>query len=331
MDRVLIIAEAGVNHNGSMDMAKQLVDLAYDCGVDIVKFQTTKLEALVTKAAPMAEYQVNNTKQKTNQQEALKNVILSYDEHRELYQYCKEKGIEYLSTPFDIGSIHFLNDMVSFWKVPSGEITNYPYLREIGKTKKDVIMSTGMSTLEEIREAIGVLKKFGTPKITLLQCTTEYPAPIEEINLRAMKRMKEEFACEVGFSDHTEGIEVPLAAVAMGASVIEKHFTLDKTLPGLDHKASASPEELRQLVNGIRKVECALGSADKIVGFKEAKNKDVARKSIVAARDIKAGENFSEENLTTKRPGNGVSPMRWEEIIGTVANRNYKADEIIEL
>lgn len=331
MNRVLIIAEAGVNHNGSIALAKQLIDLAAESGVDIVKFQTAKLDSLVSKSAEMAEYQKNNIGQEKTQKEMLAELILTYDDFEELYEYCRAKNIEFLSTPFDIESIYFLDKMVSFWKVPSGEITNYPYLCEIGKTKKKVVLSTGMADMEEIESAIRVLKDNGTTEIVLLQCTTEYPAPIEEINLQAMKTLAEEFGCQVGYSDHTEGIEVPLAAVAMGATIIEKHFTLDKSLPGPDHKASASPEELRAMVKGIRKIEVALGDGVKKPGIIETRNRVVARKSIVARKNISKGEIFTEDNLTTKRPGNGISPMKWNEVIGKVAMQDFGEDEIIKI
>ena len=331
MDKVLIIAEAGVNHNGSLDMAKQLIDVAASCGVDIVKFQTARLDSLVSKCAAMADYQKNNIGQEKTQKEMLAELLLPFENFIILADYCKEKGVEFLSTPFDIDSINFLKDMVNVWKVPSGEITNYPYLREIGKTGKKVILSTGMSTMEEVEAAVKVLKQFGTKDIILLHCTTEYPAPYDQINLRAMNTMAEHFGLQVGYSDHTEGVEVSLAAVAMGAKVIEKHFTLDKTLPGPDHKASMSPDELRSLVVGIRKIEKALGDGEKRPTESEIKNKEVARKSIVAARDIAKGELLTEENLTTKRPGSGINPMRWDEVIGSVAVRDFEEDEIIEI
>ncbi|MBR3598508.1 MAG: N-acetylneuraminate synthase [Lachnospiraceae bacterium] len=331
MDKVLIIAEAGVNHNGSLDMAKQLIDVAASCGVDIVKFQTARLDSLVSKCAAMADYQKNNIGQEKTQKEMLAELLLPFEDFIILADYCKEKGVEFLSTPFDIDSINFLKDMVNVWKVPSGEITNYPYLREIGKTGKKVILSTGMSTMDEVEAAVKVLKQFGTKDIILLHCTTEYPAPYDQINLRAMNTMAEHFGLQVGYSDHTEGVEVSLAAVAMGAKVIEKHFTLDKTLPGPDHKASMSPEELKQLVVGIRKIEMALGDGEKRPTEAEEKNKSVVRKSIVAAKDIAKGDLLTEENLTTKRPGSGINPMRWDEVIGTITVRDFEEDEIIEI
>ena len=329
--KVMIIAEAGVNHNGSIELAKKLIDTAAEAGVDIVKFQTAKLDSLVSKNAVMADYQKNNIGEETSQKEMLSKLLLSFDDFKYLSEYCREKSIEFLSTPFDIESIYFLNDLVGFWKVPSGEITNYPYLCEIGKTKKPVVLSTGMAEMDEIEAAIEVLRDNGTEDITLLQCTTEYPAPIESVNLRVMDTFKDVFKCEVGYSDHTDGIEVPLAAVALGATVIEKHFTLDKNMPGPDHKASASPEELRALVSGIRNIEKALGSSQKTPCDVELKNRKVARKSIVAKKAICAGETFTEENITTKRPGSGISPMKWNDVIGKVACRNFDEDELIEL
>ncbi len=331
MPRTLIIAEAGVNHNGSLDMAKKLVDEAKRCGADIVKFQTAKLDALVSKSADMAEYQKKNIGVEESQKEMLRKLLLSYDDFNELANYCKEVGIMFLSTPFDIDSIKFLNNLQDIWKVPSGEITNYPYLVEIGKTHKKVIISTGMAEMDEIAAALDVLKENGTSDIVILHCTTEYPAPIEDVNLNAMKTLRDTFGYPVGYSDHTTGIEVDLAAVALGARVIEKHFTLDKNLPGPDHKASIEPSELKALVDGIRKIEIAMGSDRKIPAKAEVKNRDVARKSIVAKKAIKVGEILSEENITTKRPGIGINPMRWNEVIGTNAIRDFEEDELIEI
>ncbi|MCR5793575.1 MAG: N-acetylneuraminate synthase [Lachnospiraceae bacterium] len=329
---VLIIAEAGVNHNGDINLAKKLVLEAKNCGADIVKFQTAKLESLVSKYAKMAEYQVENIGKEESQLEMLRRLILPFDQFVELSNYCKEVGIEFLSTPFDIESIKFLDELgCSIWKVPSGEITNYPYLVRIARTRKPIIMSTGMSTMDEIAEALTVLRDNGASKITLLHCTTEYPAPLDEVNLKAMETLRDQFDLEVGYSDHTEGIEIPLAAVGMGATVIEKHFTLDRNMEGPDHKASLEPAELKAMVEGIRRVEKALGDGEKKPSPSEIKNKEVARKSIVAKKAIKAGEIFSEENITTKRPGTGISPMHWPEIIGTMAVRNFEEDEVIEL
>ena len=331
MEKVLIIAEAGVNHNGSIELAKKLVDTAKASGADIVKFQTARLDSLVSKFADMAEYQKENMGKSESQKEMLKRLLLSYEDFLELAAYCAEVGIEFLSTPFDIESIYFLNDLVAFWKVPSGEITNYPYLVEIAKTKKPVILSTGMCEISEIDAAVEVLKKFGTSEITLLHCNTQYPTPYEDVNLLAMNTLKERYHVEVGYSDHTKGIEVPIAAVAMGATVIEKHFTLDRGLPGPDHKASLEPEELRAMVQAIRNIEQALGVKEKLVTHSEQENKMVARKSIVAARKIKKGEELTSKNLTTKRPGKGISPMHWNEIIGQAAVRDFEEDELIEL
>lgn len=329
--KTLIIAEAGVNHNGSIEMAKQLVDTAAACGADIVKFQTALLDSLVSKSAQMADYQKKNTGTKQSQKDMLKQLLLSFDEFIELADYCKKAGIMFLSTPFDIESIHFLNDLQEIWKIPSGEITNYPYLVEIAKTGKKVILSTGMAELDEIREALAVLEENGTREITILHCTTEYPAPIFEVNLRAMKTLGDVFGYPVGYSDHTQGIEVDLAAVAMGATIIEKHFTLDRTLPGPDHKASLEPDELKAMVDGIRKIEAAMGSFEKTPSSVELKNRIVARKSIVAKKKIKAGEILTEDNITTKRPGSGINPMKWNEVLGTKATRDFEEDELIEL
>ncbi|WP_026513898.1 N-acetylneuraminate synthase [Butyrivibrio sp. LB2008] len=329
--RTLIIAEAGVNHNGSLEMAKKLVDTAKQCGADIVKFQTAKLDSLVSKSAQMADYQKKNTGTEESQKNMLSKLLLSYEDFIEIARYCCEVGILFLSTPFDIDSIHFLNDMQNIWKIPSGEITNYPYLVEIAKTGKKVILSTGMAEMQEIESAINVLRDNGTKDITILHCTTEYPAPIEDVNLNAMKTIEKQFGYEVGYSDHTKGIEISLAAVALGATVIEKHFTLDRNLPGPDHKASIEPAELKAMIDGIRKIELALGSPKKKISEAELKNRDVARKSIVAKRKIKVGELFTEDNITTKRPGTGITPMKWCEIIGTKANRDFEEDELIEI
>lgn len=328
---VLIIAEAGVNHNGSLEMAKRLVDTAKECGADIVKFQTAKLDSLVSKSAHVADYQKKNTGIEESQKEMLKKLLLSFDEFIELAEYCKQVGITFLSTPFDIESIEFLNSMQDIWKVPSGEITNYPYLVEIGKTGKKVILSTGMAEMEEISSAIKILEENGTKDITILHCTTEYPAPIKDVNLRVMNTMRDTFGYPVGYSDHTQGIEIDLAAVALGATIIEKHFTLDCNLPGPDHKASLEPAELKAMVDGIRRIELALGNAEKKPSDTEMKNRLVARKSIVAKTSIKRGEILSEKNITTKRPGSGISPMKWKDIIGTKAIKDFQEDELIEI
>ena len=331
MERTLIIAEAGVNHNGSLETAKQLVRTAKECGADIVKFQTAKLDSLVSKFAEMADYQKANIGKTESQKEMLAKLLLSFDDFTELAAYCKEVGILFLSTPFDIESIYFLNDMQDIWKIPSGEITNYPYLVEIAKTGKRIILSTGMCELDEIRATVKVLKDNGADDITILHCTTEYPVPLSEVNLNVMETLRKEFGCKIGYSDHTKGIEISLAAVAMGAEVIEKHFTLDRNMPGPDHKASLEPNELKALVESIRNIELAKGSAEKKPTASELKNRAVARKSIVAARSIKRGEIFTEENLTTKRPGDGISPMKWNDVIGMAAKRDFMEDELIEI
>ena len=331
MSRTLIIAEAGVNHNGSLDLAKRLVDRAKECGADIVKFQTAKLGSLVTKFAPMAAYQKENTGIEESQKNMLSRLLLSFEDFLGLSEYCRNVGIKFLSTPFDIDSIHFLYSLQDIWKIPSGEITNYPYLVEIAKTGKDIILSTGMSTLDEVDAALEVLKVNGAGKITLLHCTTDYPASPEDVNLRAMLTMKEHCGCPVGYSDHTQGIEVSVAAVALGAEVIEKHFTLDKTMEGPDHKASLEPNELRAMVKAVRNIERALGNGLKVPSESEKMNIEVARKSIIAARDIRKGEIFTEENLTTKRPGTGICPMMWNEILGTEARRDFMEDELIKI
>lgn len=331
-NKTFIIAEAGVNHNGSFELAKQLVDKAVWAGADCIKFQTFNSKNLVSKNAQKAEYQKKTTDSSESQLEMLKKLELSKEEFIELRDYCNQKGIMFLSTPFDLESIDFLASIgVKTWKIPSGEITNYPFLRAIGKRKKSVIMSTGMCTIDEVHDAVNVLKSFGTTDITLLHCTTEYPAPYDSVNLKAMLTLQKEFGYKVGYSDHTNGIEIPVAAVAMGASVIEKHFTLDKTMEGPDHKASLEPEELRQMVLSIRNVEAAIGDGIKQPSEAEKKNIAIARKSIVAACDIKKGEEFTENNLTAKRPGNGISPMQWDKILGTKAIRDYMTDELIEV
>lgn len=331
MGRTLIIAEAGVNHNGSLELAKKLVDVAKEAGADIVKFQTAKLDSLVSKYAPMAEYQKENTKTDQAQKEMLSNLLLSFEEFVKLAEYCKQTGIEFLSTPFDIESIHFLNDMVRFWKIPSGEITNWPYLVEIAKTKKPIIMSTGMCEMWEIEEAIMLLRKNGAEDITLLHCNTQYPTPFEHVNLKVINTFADKFGMKVGYSDHTMGIEIPIAAVAMGATVIEKHFTLDRNMNGPDHKASVEPQELKYMIEAIRNVEKALGNGEKHPSESEKPNIAVARKSIVASRHIAKGELFTEDNLTAKRPGNGISPMKWNKVIGQKAARDFEEDELIEL
>ena len=328
---VYIIAEAGVNHNGDINLAYQLVDAAKAAGVDCIKFQTFKSENLVSHTAQKAEYQKAATGD-SSQQDMLKHLELSFDEFVSLKKYCDRKGICFLSTPFDFESIEFLNSIeMPFWKIPSGEVTNYPYLVALAKTGKPVVMSTGMCEMQEIEDAIAVLRENGTSDIKLLHCNTEYPTPYEDVNLRAMKTLRDAFGVEVGYSDHTKGIEVPIAAVAMGASVIEKHFTLDRNMEGPDHKASLEPQELKQMVDSIRHIEAALGSGDKRPSPSEKKNMAVARKSIVAAKRIKAGDILTEENITVKRPGTGICPMRWKEVLGTRAVRDFEEDELIEI
>ena len=329
---ILIIAEAGVNHNGSLAMAKQLADVAKAAGADIVKFQTAKPELVISRFAEKAEYQKAETGEAESQLEMCKRIHLTFDEHAQLKEYCDSIGIAYLSTPFDLDSIDFLQQLgTPMWKVPSGEITNLPYLEKIAATKKPVILSTGMSMISEIEDALTILEDGGAGPITLLHCNTEYPTPIEDANLLAMQDLREQFGLPVGYSDHTAGIEADIAAAALGAVVIEKHFTLDKALPGPDHKASLSPEELTAMVAAVRKTELALGDGRKHVTESEAKNKPIARKSILAKRDIKKGETFTPENLTVKRPGDGISPMRWYDVLGKTAKRDFVEDEKIEL
>lgn len=331
MSRVKIIAEAGVNHNGDIHTAKKMVDVAKECGADIVKFQTFHAEKLASRHAVMAEYQKENLGVEESQEEMLKKLMLREEDYAALAGYCKKVGIRFLSTPFETDSIHFLNELQDLWKIPSGEITNYPYLSEIAGTKKDVILSTGMSTLEEVDRALEVLRAGGAGKITLLHCTTSYPAPLSDVNLRAMLTMKEHCGCEVGYSDHTAGIEAAIAAVAMGAVIIEKHFTLDRKMEGPDHKASLEPDELAAMVKALRRVEQALGDGVKRPAGSESENISVVRKSIIAAKNIREGEAFTAENLTTKRPGTGISPMRWNDVIGLRAKRAFEKDELIEI
>lgn len=324
----VIIAEAGVNHNGNMDLAKKLIDKAKEAGADFVKFQTAVNPT--SKYAPKAEYQKRETGADESQLEMALKLRLTLDQHYELYQYCNKVGISYLSTAFDIDSVHFLDSLnLPFWKIPSGEITNLPYLLEIAKTHKPIVMSTGMAEMDEIKTAMDILKKNGSGDITLLQCHTDYPTKMENVNLRAMNTMGDYFHVPVGLSDHSVGIEVPIAAVARGAKVIEKHFTLDRNMYGPDHKASIEPDGLKAMINAIRNIEIALGDGVKKCSPEERKNIIVARKSIVAKRDIKKGEVLTEENITTKRPGNGVSPMKWFEVLGTKAVRDFGEDELI--
>lgn len=328
--RVIVIAEAGVNHNGNLILAKKMVEEAKKAGADYIKFQTFVPEALVSRFAGKAEYQKETTGTGQSQLHMLKELALTQDDFMELETYCREQEIGFLSTPFDLESIKFLNSLnMDFWKLPSGEITNLPYLEAIGKTGKKVVMSTGMCEMEEIEAAVNVLEGCGVDDITILHCNTEYPTPFADVNLLAMGQMREQLGKAVGYSDHTVGIEVPIAAAALGAAVIEKHFTLDRTLEGPDHRASLEPDELAKMVSCIRNIEVSLGDGQKRRMKSEQKNCAAARKSIVAKRAIGAGEEFTAENLTVKRPGNGISPMRWHEILGTRAGKDYQPDELI--
>ena len=331
--KTFIIGEAGVNHNGSLDTAMQMVDAAVAAGADAVKFQTFKAEKIITVSAPKAGYQKETTGPDESQLEMVRKLELNETAHKKLFRYCNNKGILFLSSPFDLESIDLLNRLgMQIFKIPSGEITNLPYLRKLGVLKKKVIMSTGMAVLGEIEDALLVLIRAGTAPedITVLHCNTEYPTPFKDVNLRAMVTIKAAFpGIQVGYSDHTPGIEVPIAAVALGARVIEKHFTLDRNMEGPDHRASLEPNELKAMVYAIRNIEKALGSRVKKPSPSELKNKTIGRKSIVATKDIKKGEVFTGENLTLKRPGTGISPMRWDEMIGKRANRSYQTDERI--
>lgn len=332
MEKTFIIAEAGDNHNGSLELAKKLVDCAVKAKANAIKFQTFITEEVISKFAPKAEYQKQQTDINESQFDMVKNLELSFEDFIELKKYCDNSKIQFLSTPFDLLSIDFLNSIgMPIWKIPSGEITNLPYLIKVAQIKKPVILSTGMSTIDEIEKAVNILKKYGCSKLTLLQCNTEYPTPFEDVNLRAMNLLKSKFNCDIGYSDHTIGIEASIAAVALGAKVIEKHFTLDKNMKGPDHKASIDFSELSTLIKSIRNVEKALGIEEKVVSNSEYKNIDIARKSIVARTNIKKGEKFTIDNITTKRPGNGISPMKWFEVLGSVSKRNFKKDELIEL
>jgi N,N'-diacetyllegionaminate synthase len=323
--RTFIIAEAGVNHNGSLELAMKLIDVASEAGADAIKFQTFKAEKVISRYAQKAEYQKRSTDASESQLDMVRKLELDEAAHEELFSYCRSKDIIFLSTPFDLDSIDLLNKLgLEIFKIPSGEITNLPYLRKMGALKKEIILSTGMAYLGEIEDALDVLIKAGTVRenITVLHCNTEYPTPMEDVNLRAVLTIRAAFpGVQVGYSDHTLGIEVPIAAVAMGASIIEKHFTIDKNMEGPDHRASLEPDELKAMVRSIRNIEKALGSGIKKPSPSELKNKPIARKSIVAVRDIKEGEEFTEENLTVKRPGTGISPMRWDEVIWQVAQK----------
>lgn len=330
---IKIIAEAGVNHNGNIETAMKMIDAAKEAGADYIKFQTFIPKELVAKNAKKAEYQKKTTDSAETQQEMLERLALTFDAFKELKEYCKQKEIGFLSTPFDFASIEFLQGLdMDFWKVPSGEMTNLPYLKRLAETGKPMVLSTGMCTLQEVSDVVGILQSEGLKKedITILQCNTEYPTPYEDVNLRAMLKMKEAFGVAVGYSDHTKGIEIPLAAVALGATVIEKHFTLDCEMEGPDHKASLEPEELKKMITSIRHIEQAMGTGEKIPSQSERKNMSIARKSIVAKKAILKGERFTEENLALKRPGTGITPMRWEEIVGKTADRDYREDDQIE-
>jgi N,N'-diacetyllegionaminate synthase len=327
-----IIAEAGVNHNGSLDIARRMIEVASNAGADAIKFQTFKAERLVTKTAPKTQYQMQSTDTDESQIEMLRKLELDEESHKILFDRARDAGIQFMSSAFDLEGIEFLYNLgVEIFKIPSGEITNLPYLRKIGALGKKVILSTGMADLGEIEDALIVLSNAGLSKehVTVLHCNTEYPTLIDDVNLKAMQTIETTFGVSVGYSDHTLGIEVPIAAVALGARVIEKHFTLDRNMEGPDHKASLEPRELKTMVGAVRNIEKALGDGTKKPAISEIKNKSIVRKSIVAARDIHGGEAFTEENLTVKRPGTGISPMRWDELMGKKAERDYKVDEII--
>lgn len=332
--RTLIIAEAGVNHNGDLSLAKRLIDAAVDAGADLVKFQTFNASRQVTRIAKKADYQTQTTDGKESQHDMLQRLELTETMHHELIAHCATRNIGFFSTGFDIESVDLLVGLgQDYFKIPSGEITNLPYLRHIGRLGKNIILSTGMATLGDIEASIYALEQAGTPRtsITVLHCTTEYPTPMTEVNLRAMQSIQAAFGVAVGYSDHTQGIEVATAAVAMGATIIEKHFTLDRNLPGPDHAASLEPSELKAMVTAIRNIELALGDGIKRLTPSEVRNKPIARKSLVASQAIEAGHIFTIQNVTTKRPGTGISPMLWDEVIGRVAARNFAADELIEL
>lgn len=332
MNHTLIIAEAGVNHNGNIDMAMRLVEKAAEAGVDYVKFQTFKSEKLVSCHASKADYQKASTEGDDSQLKMLRRLELSTDDHIKLIEHCDKCGVKFLSTAFDLDSIEFLDSLqLNLWKIPSGEISNLPYLRRIASKGKPIVMSTGMCDMEDIEAAMNILTDNGTPRhlITLLHCNTEYPTPWQDVNLRAMHNMAQRFNVPIGYSDHTQGIEVPIAAVALGATVIEKHFTLDNNLPGPDHKASLEPHQLKAMVEAIRHIELSLGNGVKKITESERKNIMVARKSIVAATHIKKGEIFTESNLAVKRPGGGISPLLWDEIIGRTSTHDYLPDDLI--
>lgn len=334
--KVIIIAEAGVNHNGVLENAYKLIDAAVEAQVDYVKFQTFKTELAISKNAQKADYQIENSADKSESQfEMVKKLELSVEQHEQLIKYCELKKIRFFSTAFDLPSLAYLKSIgLKIVKIPSGEITNLPYLKMAATLFQEVIISTGMSTIPEINDALNIFISHGIKKekITILHCNTEYPTPMKDVNLKAMLHIQETFGTSIGYSDHTLGIEIPIAAVAMGAKIIEKHFTLDKNMDGPDHKASLEPHELKSMVSAIRNIESAIsGSGLKEPSASEMKNMQIARKSIVAKENIHAGEIFTEQNLTVKRPGNGISPMRWDEILGKVATKNFNEDDLIEL
>lgn len=326
-----IIAEAGVNHNGDIEIAKKMIDVASEAGVDCIKFQTFKADKLVVKNAPTAEYQMQSTG--TNSQfDMLKKLELSFDSFRSLKEYALDRGVDFCSTAFDNESIEFLYDLgLKFWKIPSGELTNVPYIEKIAKYNMPIIMSTGMAEISEIDYIVNLIRKYNDNELIILHCNTDYPTPFQDVNLSAMDVLKERYAVKVGYSDHTKGIEVPIAATALGAKVIEKHFTLDRNMEGPDHKASLEPNELKKMVESIRNIEKAIGNKVKFVTESESKNKSVARKSIVAAKQIKKGEIFTAENLSVKRPGTGISPLKWHDILGKKSQFDYDKEELIKL
>ncbi|MBN9300120.1 MAG: N-acetylneuraminate synthase [Filimonas sp.] len=335
MSKTLIIAEAGVNHNGDIGLAKELINAAVAAGADYVKFQTFKAEKLASKLARKASYQEENTNdRKESQYDMLKRLELSAEQHFELMNYARHRNIKFFSTAFDLDSVDFLSTLnLGLWKIPSGEITNYPYLKRIAANRQSVILSTGMCTMDDIRAAMNVLLQNGVDKelISVLHCNTQYPTPMRDVNLLAMLSIKREFGVNIGYSDHTIGIEIPIAAVALGATIIEKHFTLNRDMEGPDHKASLEPKELKEMVQAIRNVEMALGSPEKIISQSENENIVIARKSIVARTAIKKGDVFTDNNLTAKRPGTGISPMRWLDLLGKIATRDFNEDEQIEV
>ena len=327
-----IIAEAGVNHNGNFQLAKQLVDAAVESGADCIKFQTFVPENIVSRYAEKSDYQKRNTESSESQLSMLQKLTLTSEDFYKLAEYAAFKKIDFCSTAFDDISIQLIHELkCKFWKIPSGEVTNLPYLLKIAQYNEPIMMSTGMCNLKEIADAVKIIREITNAPLILLHCNTQYPTPISDVNLLAMLTMQRELGLPVGYSDHTLGIEVALAAVALGACVIEKHFTLDKAMEGPDHRASLEPQELKQMIKGIRKVEFALGSKEKQMSSSEQENVIIARKSIVAAQSIRKDEQFTEKNLTVKRPGTGISPMKWDEIIGKTANRDYKVDEMIQI